>query len=282
MNLRQAAAQAAQTLARHRIPDAPIEAEVLLRHILQYDRARYFASLNDPLDGGQQARIDGLIGRRVGGEPLAYITGRREFYALDFIVNADTLIPRQETELLVDKALEWARAQRRSALTIADVGTGSGAIAVALAQSLPDAKIYATDISAAALEVAAQNCRKHGVADRVALMRGDLLTPLPRKVDAIVSNPPYIATELMPCLQREVQREPRIALDGGADGTGVIRRLIAQAAHRLNSGGLMLIEISPEQADDVAAMAQAHFADAAVSVAADILGLARCVEVSYA
>ena len=282
MNLRQAAAQAAQTLARHHIPDAPIEAEALLRQILRYDRARYFASLNDPLDSGQQARLDCLIGRRVQGEPLAYITGRREFYALDFIVNPDTLIPRQETELLVDKALEWARGQPRSALTIADVGTGSGAIAVALAQSLPDANIYATDISAAALEVAAQNCRRHGVADRVALMQGDLLTPLPRKVDMIVSNPPYIATELMPSLQREVRREPRIALDGGADGTGVIRRLIAQAAHRLNSGGLMLIEISPEQADDVAAMAQAHFADAAVSAAADILGLARCVAVSYA
>ena len=282
MNLRQAAAQAAQTLARRGIPDASIEAEALIRHILQYDRARYFASLNDPLDGEQQARIDRLIGRRVQGEPLAYITGRREFYALDFIVNADTLIPRQETELLVDKALEWASEQRRTALTIADVGTGSGAIAVALAQSLPDANIYATDISAAALEVAAQNCRKHGVADRVALMRGDLLTPLTRKVDAIVSNPPYIATELMPSLQREVRREPRIALDGGAYGTGVIRRLIAQAAHRLNSGGLMLIEISPEQAGDVAAMAQAHFADAAVSVATDMLGLARCVAVSYA
>ena len=277
MKLRQAAAQAAHTLARHRIPDASIEAEALVRHILQYDRARYFASLTDPLDGGQREHLNGLIGRRVGGEPLAYITGRREFYALDFIVNADTLIPRQETELLVDKALEWARGQRRTALTIADVGAGSGAIAVALAQSLPDAKIYATDISAAALEVAAQNCRKHGVADRVALMRGDLLTPLPRKVDAIVSNPPYIATELMSCLQREVRREPRIALHGGADGTGVIRRLIAQAAHRLNSGGLMLIEISPEQADDVTAMAQAHFADAAVSAAADMLGLARCV-----
>ncbi len=279
MNLRQAAAQAAHTLARHRIPDASIEAEALIRHILQYDRARYFASLNDPLDGWQQARLDRLIERRVVGEPLAYIAGSREFYALDFIVNADTLIPRQETELLVDKALEWARGQRRSALTIADVGTGSGAIAVALAQSLPDANIYATDISAAALKVAAQNCRKHGVADRVALMRGDLLTPLPRKVDAIVSNPPYIATDLMPGLQREVQREPRIALDGGADGTGVIRRLIAQAAQRLNSGGLMLIEISPEQAADVAATAQAHFAGAAVSVAADMLGLARCVAV---
>lgn len=280
MNLRQAAAQAARTLARHSILDAHIEAEALARHVLQYDRARYFASLNEPLDGGQQKRLNGLIERRVRGEPLAYITGRREFYALDFIVNPDTLIPRQETELLVDKALEWARGQRRTALTIADVGTGSGAIAVALAHALPNAKIYATDISAAVLEVAAQNCRKHGVSDRVALMRGDLLTLLPRKVDAIVSNPPYIATGFMPCLQREVQREPRIALDGGADGTGAMRRLIAQAAHRLNSGGLMLIEISPEQADDVAALAQAHFADAAVSVAADTLGLARCVTVN--
>lgn len=280
MNARQAVAHAARKLARHRIPDAPIEAEALVRHILQHDRARYFASLNEPLDGEQQGRIDCLIRRRVQGEPLAYITGRREFYALDFIVNPDTLIPRQDTELLVDKALEWARGQRRTALTIADVGTGSGAIAVALAHALPDAKIYAMDISAAALKVAAQNCRKHGVADRVALMRGDLLAPLTRKVDAIVSNPPYIATELMPRLQREVRREPRIALDGGADGTGVIRRLIAQAAHRLNSGGLMLIEISPEQADDVAATAQAHFAGAAVSVAVDMLGLARCVEVS--
>lgn len=282
-----AVAQAAERLAGCGIADARLEAEVLARHALGYDRATYFASLREPLDAARQARIERLVGRRAQGEPLAYITGHREFYGLDFIVNPAVLIPRQETELLVDKALEWAAArasgrgqgQGHDAPLIADVGTGSGAIAVALAYRLPRARICAIDASAAALAVADRNRRRHGVAERVALMQGDLLTAVKRGVDAIVSNPPYIASGLLSGLPRDVRREPALALDGGQDGLRLTRRLIAQAARRLNRGGLLLAEIAPEQAGLALGLAQAAFPGATTWVAEDGMGRARCVGV---
>lgn len=280
----QAAAQAAERLARCGISDARLEAEVLARHALGQDRATYFASLREPLDAAQQARIEQLVHRRMQGEPLAYITGNREFYGLDFIVNPAVLIPRQETELLVDKALEWAAAwatsgQGHDAPLIADVGTGSGAIAVALACNLPKARVCAIDASAAALAVADRNRRQHDVADRVDLLQGDLLTVLKPGVDAIVSNPPYIASELLPGLPPDVRREPVLALDGGRDGLRLTRRLIAQAALRLNRGGALLIEIAPEQAEAALGMARGAFPRATTWVAADGAGRARCVGV---
>lgn len=240
--------------------------------------------MRDPLDAAQQARIARLVNRRAQGEPLAYITGHREFYGLDFVVNPAVLIPRQETELLVDKALEWAAAwaasrQGNAAPLIADVGTGSGAIAVALACNLPRARALAIDASAAALAVADRNRRRHGVADRVALLQGDLLTALKPGVDAIVSNPPYIASDLLPGLPPDVRREPALALDGGHDGLRLTRRLIAQAARRLNRGGALLIEIAPEQAAAALGLAQAAFPRATTWVAADAAGRARCVGV---
>ncbi len=250
MQAHQAAALAAERLARIGIADARLEAEVLTRHALGMDRATYFASLREPIDTAMQACIEQLVHRRAQGEPLAYITGHREFYGLDFVVNPAVLIPRQETELLVDKTLEWAaawaseRALRRedAAPLIADVGTGSGAIAVALACNLPKARVCAIDISAAALAVADRNRRRHGVADRVALVQGDLLTAVKPGLDAIVSNPPYIASGLMAGLPAEVRREPALALDGGQDGLRLTRRLVAQAARRLNGGGLVVVE----------------------------------------
>ena len=279
MPAHQAVAQAAERLAARGIADARLEAEVLARHALGYDRATYFASLREPPDAARQARIERLVGRRAQGEPLAYITGHREFYGLDFIVNPAVLIPRQETELLVDKALEWAAGQGHDAPLIADVGTGSGAIAVALACRLPRARVCAIDASAAALAVADRNRRRHGVAERVALLQGDLLTAVKPGVDAIVSNPPYIASALLSGLPREVRREPALALDGGQDGLRLTRRLIAQAARRLNRGGLLLVEIAPEQAGLALGLAQAAFPGAAAWVAEDGMGRARCVGV---
>lgn len=276
-----AVAQAAERLAGCGIADARLEAEVLARHALGYDRAAYFAALREPLDAARQARIERLVGRRAQGEPLAYITGHREFYGLDFIVNPAVLIPRQETELLVDKALEWAAswaAERgHNAPLVADVGTGSGAIAVALACVLPRARVCAIDASAAALAVADRNRRRHGVAERVALLQGDLLTALKPGVDVVVSNPPYIASALLSGLPREVRREPALALDGGQDGLRLTRRLIAQAARRLNRGGLLLAEIAPEQAEAALGLAQAAFPGATAWVAEDGMGRARCV-----
>ena len=235
--------------------DAEIEAEALLRHVLGFDRAEFFASLSEPVPHGQADRAEGLAARRAGGEPLAYITGRREFYGLDFKVDPRVLIPRQETELLVDLALEACAGRERERVVIADVGTGSGAIAVALATRLTDAVVYATDVSVEALEAASANAERHGVAERVRLLHGDLLDPLPVRADVIVSNPPYIATSQLAELPRDVRREPSLALDGGTDGTEVIARLLMQAAQRLKAGGSLFMEMAPEQREAVMRMA---------------------------
>ena len=280
MNIRQVAAQAATELQRRGIPNSNLEAEVLVRHALGYDRAQFYAALNETLGKERLAHIHSLLQRRIFGEPLAYITGHREFYGLDFIVSPAVLIPRQETELLVDAALDFAREHTDGSISIADVCTGSGAIAVAVAYNLPQTHVYATDCSADALAIAAQNCRKHVVEERVALLQGDLLEPLPHGVDLIISNPPYIASELLPDLPSEVRREPQLALDGGIQGLDVIRRLIEQAPAKLNAGGRLIVEISPEQLGAVCEMAQACFPSAVVGHRNDLLGLARCVTIA--
>ena len=279
-SLRQVAAQVADVLGRHGIADARLEAEVLLRHVLRYDRALFYASLNDTMSVEQKEQVHALTNRRIAGAPLAYIVGHREFYGLDFAVSPAVLVPRQETELLVDIALELARGYQDDGISVADIGTGSGAIAVAIAVNLPSAHVYAIDCSADALVVAERNCRKHAVADRVSLMQGDLLDPLPHSVDLIVSNPPYIASGLMPGLPREVRQEPRLALDGGDGGLDVIARLIEQAPAKLNAGGRLIMEISPEQLDAVRELAQKDFPNDEVGYRNDLLGLPRCVIVS--
>ena len=278
--LRQVASRIAASLAGHGIPDSRLEAEVLLRHALQYDRAHFYASLNEPIDAERIELALNLTERRINREPLAYITGHREFYGLDFTVSPAVLIPRQETELLVDEALKFAGESDDGSISVADIGTGSGAIAIAIAANLPSAHVYATDRSTDALQIADLNCRKHGVSDRITLLEGDLLAPLPETVDLIVSNPPYIPSDLLPELAPEVRREPRLALDGGKEGLEVIRRLLEQAPSKLKAGGRLIVEISPEQLNEVREMAQTRFPDAGISYTDDLLGLARCVTIS--
>lgn len=278
--VREVSAQVAATLKRRGIPDSNLEAEVLLRHSLNWERAQFYASLGETLQAASVDRIQAITNRRLAGEPLAYITGHREFYGLDMCVNSAVLIPRQETELLVDAALDYARALHAESITIADVGTGSGAIALSLAANLPNAQIFAIDISSDALAVAACNRRKQDLGDRVCLLQGDLLAPLPQSVDIIVSNPPYIASDTIAALSQEVRREPRRALDGGKDGTEVIRRLLRQAPSKLNAGGCLLIEISPEQSAAARKTAREQFPRADISVLADLLGLPRCLMVN--
>lgn len=278
VTIRQAASRLAATLHQHDIADSGIEAEVLIRHVLKLDRAEYYASLGDPIDADRMNAIRALTNSRVSGEPLAYITGRREFYGLNFAVSPAVLIPRQETELLVEIALESAR-ERAGNVTVADVGTGSGAIAIAIAANKANAKVFAIDCCENALEIASRNVHSHRVTDRVSMLQGDLLEPLSRPVDMIVSNPPYVADHLLPDLQREVRQEPRIALDGGKDGLEVIRRLFEQAHPLLNPGGLLAMEISPEQLNPVRALAGAFFPDAVFGFRNDLLGLPRCITV---
>ena len=284
MTVRESWVQGAEQLANSGVADAPIEAEVLLRHAMDVERADFFASLQQPLSTSGQVRMDRSVQRRTAGEPLAYILGRREFYGLDFQVSSHVLVPRQETELLVDEVLEFARARpersrRAQRLLIADVGTGSGAIAVAIARHLPQATVYATDSSPQALQSAGINSRRHGVSNRVHLRHGDLLEALEAPVDVVVSNPPYLRTGELPGLPPEVRREPQCALDGGPDGLQVIRRLFLQAPGRIRAEGVLIVEIAPQQLEPVTRMARAAFPSARVSFARDLLGLPRVVSV---
>ena len=283
MRIAQSLVLTAGTLSEAGIPDASLEAEVLLRHVLGLDRAGFWASIQQRLPTSTEDRLHDLVDRRTGSEPLAYITGHREFYGLDFFVDSSVLIPRQETELLVDRALDFCSTRGPEARPrIADVGTGSGAIAVAIARHAPNATLYATDLSPSALAMADVNRHRHGVAHRVHLFEGDLLDALPcPAVDLVVSNPPYIRTDDIPRLAPEVRREPRSSLDGGADGLYVMRRLLSQAHDYVRPGGRVLLEVSPEQLDAVRDAATRLLPGAQVSFHRDLLGLPRVVEVQF-
>ena len=277
--LREAWAAARDRLAESGIADASLEAEVLLRAALGVDRTAFLASLRQPVPKDRLQTAEGLLARRLDGEPLAYIVGVREFYGLDFAVDPSVLVPRQETEHLVDAVIDYSRSRGDPPLEVADVGTGSGAIAVAAAHRLPAATVYATDLSPRALRVADANRRRHGVGDRVRLREGDLLDPLPGPVDVIASNPPYIPTGDLPSLPPDVRREPVEALDGGPDGMSVIRRLIRGAPARLRPGGRLLVEIAPEQLEAVTAAASENFPEAQVGFERDLTGAPRLLVV---
>ncbi|MBI2872383.1 MAG: peptide chain release factor N(5)-glutamine methyltransferase [Chloroflexi bacterium] len=264
------------------IPDARIEAEVLLTVTLDLDRAALYACLNVFIAPEKVAAVHRLLERRLRREPLAHIVGRREFFGLDLEVGPAALVPRQETETLVEEALK-AACQRGGSCAIADVGTGCGAIAVALAVHLPAARLYATDISPEALRLARANCLRHGVGERVALLEGDLLAPLPEPVDLVVANLPYVPTAEIDTLQPEVRlHEPRIALDGGPDGLDVIRRLLCQAPRWLDAGGALLLEIDPHQVCGVLETAHASFPGAALRTIRDLAGRERVVVIEVA
>ena len=261
-------------LAGNNVEDAALESEVLLRHALKIDRARLFADLNIEVSPGKEKTFWRLIKRRLDGEPTTYITGHREFYGVDFYVNRHVLIPRPETELLVEKAISLA--QNRSISTIADVGTGCGAIVISLALELPEAKIYATDISASALDVALTNCQKHGVAERIHLLQGDMLEPLPEPVDLIISNLPYIREPDLP-LTEPANFEPIIALNGGPDGLEKIRQLCQQLDNRLHHDGCLLMEIGQGQKKAITSFLYNLFPSAKIDIVCDLNGIERVV-----
>tara|TARA_B100001142_G_C14341207_1_gene657952 strand:+ start:1777 stop:2616 length:840 start_codon:yes stop_codon:yes gene_type:complete len=248
-------------------PDSRLEAEILLRHVLKIDRATMFSNLENVLDNKQENDIAELVQRRLANEPLSYITGTREFYSLDFQITSDVLIPRQETETLVDEVIKISK---ENPLKIVDVGTGSGAIAIALAVNLPLAKIIATDISVDALHVAESNTKMNDVFSRINFKQGNLLDVLDEKVDVIVSNPPYIPSNQIEHLQPEVKKEPHIALDGGSDGLEYIRQLIGNCSENLNDNGHIFIEIDPSQSEEVLEIADTHFPDAITAIIKDL------------
>ncbi len=285
MQLQVALAQAATVLENAGIEEPRLDAEILLAHALGITRAQLHAYLQHQLSSTELGRYRQFTERCARHEPVAYILGHKEFYGLDLFVDNRVLIPRPETELLVEKAIEISK--RRLAdgdqLVIADVGTGSGAIAISLAVHLPQALVYATDASREALEVAACNCRRHGVGDRVRLLQGHLLEPLPEPADLIAANLPYVSQAEWAQLPREISRyEPRESLDGGPDGLDHIRRLLAQAEGYLKPGGVVLLEIGATQGKAVAALAKRHFPAARVEIAQDYAGLDRVVMVKGA
>jgi release factor glutamine methyltransferase len=274
VKLRQALARARRVLAENGIEDSALEGEILLRHVLGISRSQLYSDLDTELTPEQGRSLDRLLERRRRGEPSAYIMGHREFYGLDFYVDSRVLIPRPETELLVERALEIARDVNVS--TIADIGTGCGAIAVSLAVNLPAVLIYAIDLSPAALEVARTNCRRHGVIERVVQLRGDLLEPLETPVDMIVANLPYVRPTDLP-RNGPLRYEPALALDGGEAGLDVIKALCRQACEKLGRGGSLLLEIGEGQAASVVEVLRELFPVGKVAVHCDLAGLERVV-----
>ncbi|WP_119065644.1 peptide chain release factor N(5)-glutamine methyltransferase [Aggregatilinea lenta] len=266
--------------ARARLADAdaePLDAALLLAHVLGVERAILIAHPDQPLLPDQAAVFGALIRQRAAGMPVAYLLGRRAFYDRDLAVTPDVLIPRPETEHLVEAALDWARG--RADLRVVDVGTGSGAIAVTLAAHLPDARIWAVDVSAEAVAVARQNADAYGLAARITVMHGDLLAPVLAsgvRADLIAANLPYIPSGDLSALV-VAQHEPRLALDGGPDGLDVIRRLLAQAPDVLAPAGLLLLEIGAGQGRAVMALAEAVFPGATARLHLDYAGHDRVV-----
>ncbi len=274
--------EARVSAARHRLVaagiderDVALDAEVLARHALGWDRARYLAHVRDPVPPTFDERFDPLVERRCHREPVAQITGWREFWGLDIAVTSDVLIPRPESELLVETAMALLL-DRAAPWDIADVGTGSGCLAVALAREFRRARVTATDISSAALAVARRNATRHGVADRVSFHDTRGLEGLPGPYDLIVSNPPYVPEPEMARLAPEVARyEPTSALCGGPDGLDSARELVRSAVARLRPGAWLVMELGVGQDAAVTKVVADQPALSLVEIRTDLQGIPR-------
>jgi release factor glutamine methyltransferase len=256
--------------ARERL-DSRLEAELLAAFLLGRDRGWLYAHDDEPIGAGTRARFEALLERRLAGQPIAYILGQREFYGRSFLVDDSVLIPRPETELLIDTALTLALPERPR---VADIGTGSGCIALTLAAERPNWSVTATDVSEQALVVARHNRARLGLAD-VAMRRGDLFEPLAtERFDLIVANPPYVAHGDPHLEVGDVRFEPETALVAGRDGSRILRRLIAAAGSHLEPRGWLLVEHGHDQADRVRDLySRAGFA--AVESRRDLAGIER-------
>jgi release factor glutamine methyltransferase len=258
-------------------PEAALEAQVLLAHALGCSRASLLAHPEQPLEDELINRLESQAARLAQGIPLPYLTGLQAFYELDFEVTPDVLIPRPETELLVEQALTWLSAHPH-ARRAADVGTGSGCIAASLARRVPGLNLLAVDASRPALEVARRNILRHNLSEQISLLQGDLLSAARGPLDLVCANLPYIPSATLS--QLDVTRhEPRLALDGGPDGLRLIFRLLQDAPRWLAPAGLLLLEIEARQGGAAAALARAALPHARVDVLPDLAGLDRLVRV---
>jgi release factor glutamine methyltransferase len=306
MDIRAALKEGMAQLRAAQVPSHTLATELLLMHTLGRDRAWIYSHPEDALDPATAERFLALITRRAAGEPVQYLTGKQEFWGLEFEVTPAVLIPRPETEHVMEVALarlgergikiHMDTGTPREKLRVADVGTGSGCLAVALAWELPHAEVYATDISEPALEIARRNAARHGVVDRIHFLQGDLLTglenaepssegarhamPAPTQngplFDLIVSNPPYIAGSKAAQLQREVRdHEPHTALFGGPTGVEMYQRLIDQARDLLRDRGILVLELGHDSAEHVRGVFDAQAAWTKVALTMDLAGIPR-------
>ncbi len=285
MTLAQAIQEAEARLRKSGVPDPRLDAELLLRHVLGKDRAWLLAHLRDVLERGPRAEYDALVQRRAAREPVQYIMGAQEFWGLPFAVAAGVLIPRPETELIIERTLRDLRARQETAgqPLIIDLCTGSGCIAVSIAHELPEARFFATDASEAAIGIARENARRNNVADRIRFLIGDLFEPLREldlagQVDVIASNPPYIAAADRDALQPEVRdHEPSMALFAGPEGTEFHARVIDNAPEFLAPGGLLIMEMGIGQAEALSEMVRKSGAFGTPEILKDLAGIDRVI-----
>ncbi|MHB0858453.1 MAG: peptide chain release factor N(5)-glutamine methyltransferase [Anaerolineae bacterium] len=258
-----------------------LDAEVLLGHVTGYSRSQLVIHRDACLPSDQAEAFRDLVRRRLAYEPVAYLVGERGFWDVDLYVDSRVLIPRPETELLAQEALAWVRRQARTHPRVADVGTGSGALAVVLARELADARVHAVDISLDALTIARRNIVRYGLGQRVSAVCSDLLSALQGPFDVVMANLPYIRRDALPTLAPDVRDyEPRLALVGGIDGLQVIERLLAQLPERLAETWLVLLEIDPEQVEPLLRAVEGTLPACDVHVLPDLAGLARVLRIA--
>ncbi|MEE8369810.1 MAG: peptide chain release factor N(5)-glutamine methyltransferase [Dehalococcoidia bacterium] len=261
--------------------EANLEAELLLAHALGLDRVHLYQSLRDPIPPEGKAAYLSLLERRTAHEPTAYLLGHKEFYGLEFEVTPAALIPRPETEVLVELVIAFAGERfAGEPFLLVDAGVGAGVIAVAIARELPQVRVIATDVSAEALALAQRNAESHGLGQRIRFLQGDLLEPLDTRAEIIAANLPYVPTATLERQPPEIrEHEPREALDGGPDGLRLIDRLLRQAPQHLKAGGTLYAEIGDEQGEAALALAREAFPEAAVEIKPDLSGLDRVLVV---
>ena len=263
------------------IGDAWLEADLIWTTALGIDRASLYAAFRDVPSDEEMQRAEALCARRLSREPVAYLMGTREFYGLPIAVGPGVLIPRPETETVIEETLRLIEGEASPVL--ADVGCGSGAIAVALAVARPDAVVYALDVAPRALELTAHNAEANGVSQRVRVLESDMLAALPQPVHVLAANLPYVMSDEIPLLEPEVSRyEPREALDGGPDGLVLIRRLLAEAGGRLRPAGSIVLEMDPRQIAAASDAAATHFHGARIRAVRDLAGRERVLVVQTA
>lgn len=281
MTIVEALQKAAESLSAHNVPDARLDAELLLRHVLGKDRAWLLVHMQDRLDDQVQRSFERIIDRRKLREPLQYITGSQEFWGVPLMVTPDVLIPRPETEFVVEAALKAV-----SGITtpvIVDLCTGSGCIAISLAKELPRARIFATDRSDRAVHVAQENARQNDVANRIRFLEGDLFEPLEEmdirgRIDVIVTNPPYVRSGDLTTLQPEVRDfEPEMALVAGPAGTEVAERIIHQAPEYLKLGAPLIMEMGIGQTAALRKILESTHKFGSIGIVKDLAGIERVI-----